>query len=97
MPASPTAFGVPYQLSDQLCAPVQPLPGTRIRFCAPAARIAAIAALAAATHCSVGMPCGSFMRPKITRGLSLYCAARRDQKSAKAAFGTEPLPISAPW
>src|SRR5262249_44123114 len=91
-----TAFGVPYQLSDQLCAPAQALPGTRIRFCAPAARTAAIAALAAATHCSVGRSCGSFISPKITRGSFLYCAASRDQKSANAEFGSEPLPTTAP-
>jgi hypothetical protein len=29
-PRITVAFGVPYQLSDQLCAPVQALPGTRI-------------------------------------------------------------------
>ena len=33
------AFGVPYQLSFQLCAPVQALPGTSTVFFAPVPRI----------------------------------------------------------
>src|SRR4051812_37237504 len=47
------ALGVPYQVADQVHAPVQPLPGTRMRLLAPAARMAAMAELLAETHCSV--------------------------------------------
>src|ERR1043165_1559001 len=38
------ALGVPYQLSDQVQAPVHALPGTRIRLVAPVARMALMAA-----------------------------------------------------
>src|SRR6476646_4242894 len=64
-------LGVPYQVADQVQAPVQPLPGTRIRLLAPAARMAEMAALLAETHCSVGMVLGSFIRLKTTLGLDL--------------------------
>ncbi len=55
MASSAVLLGVPYQFCAQLCAPLQALPGTRMRFVAPVARMAAMAALAALTHCSVGM------------------------------------------
>src|SRR5215831_8129791 len=86
------AFGVPYQFWLQTTAAVQALPGTKIRFVAPALRMALIAAFAAPIHCSVGMSCGSFMSPNSTFGLPLNSVASRDQKSAKVAFGiAEPM------
>src|ERR1700733_9676927 len=85
--------GVPYQFADQDAAPSHPLPGTRIRLVAPALRTAAIAALAALAHCSVGMSCGSFIRPNITCALPLNAAASRDQRSAKSALGTAGEPM----
>src|SRR4051794_17268523 len=96
MPFITLALAVPYQVCCQLWAPVQALPGTVTALLAPAARIAASAALAAASHCSVGMSCGSFIRPNTTLSLPLNCVARRDQKSAKAAFGTALEPIRLP-
>jgi hypothetical protein len=50
---------------------LNPLPGTMIMFVAPAARMASIAAWAAAYHCTVEMLLGSFIRPKMTCGFSL--------------------------
>src|SRR3954447_20142208 len=87
-------FGVPYQLSSQLCAPVQALPGTRIKFVDPAARIALMATCAESRHCSVGIVFGSFIRSKITRLFDLYLFASRVQKSANALFGTAAPPTS---
>src|SRR3954466_6647501 len=91
-------FGVPYQLSSQLCAPVQAFPGTRIKFAEPVARIALIATWAESRHCSVGIVFGSFIRSKMTRLFDLYLLASRVQKSAKALFGTaaEPISVSVP-
>src|SRR5436190_24098712 len=65
------ALRVPYQVSNQVHAPVQALPGTRMRLFAPADRMAEMAVLAEATHCSVGSVLGSFMRLKMTWGLFL--------------------------
>src|SRR3954462_4217157 len=65
------ALRVPYQVSNQVQAPVQALPGTRMRLLAPADRMAEMAVLAEATHCSVGSVLGSFIRLKITWGLFL--------------------------
>src|SRR5688572_2987053 len=56
----------------QVQAPVQRLPGTRMRLLAPALRMAAMAALAEPTHWSVLTLAGSFMRLNRTRGLDLY-------------------------
>ena len=70
------ALGVPYQFWSQLLAPVQALPGTRTKLLAPAERMAAMAALAAETHCSVGIELGSFIKPKMTFLFRLIVLAR---------------------
>ena len=57
-------------------------------FAAFAVRMAAIAALAAPTHCSVGMVFGSFTRLNITCALPLKRVASLLQRSANTAFGT---------
>jgi len=89
VPSKTTEFGVAVQvlppsvdpLSPHEWAPVQLEPGTRMRFVAPAARMAEIVALASVNHCSVDMSWGSFMIPKITLELVLYFVARRLQAS----------------
>jgi hypothetical protein len=58
--------------------------------------MAAMAALADASHCSVGMLLGSFMSPRMTWSLLLYFRARRRQKSANAESGTAAEPIRLP-
>src|SRR5262245_51803663 len=87
-------LGVPYQFCVQLCAPVQALPGTRMKFVAPALRMAVMAALAASRHCSVSIELGSFIRLKITWSFVLYWVATRDQKSANTELGTAAVPIA---
>ena len=90
------AFGVPYQVAFQLKAPDHALPGTVTTFKAPVLRMAASAAFAAASHCSVGMVFGSFIMPKTTLSLSLNWLASRAQKSASAVFGTAAEPTRLP-
>src|SRR5436190_22049168 len=65
------ALRVPYQVWNQVHAPVQALPGTNTRLFAAAERIAEMAALLAETHCSVGIVLGSFIRLKMTCELDL--------------------------
>ena len=65
-------------------------------FFAPVARMAAIAALAALTHCVVEMSWGSFTRLNMTFALLPYFVAMRLQKSANTAFGTCAEPTGLP-
>ncbi len=96
MPSIAVAFDVPYQFWLQECAPVQALPGTRIRLFAPVARIAEMAWFAALTQTSVVMVWGSFISPKITRESPLNTFASLVQKSANCAYVTAPWLISVP-
>jgi hypothetical protein len=71
---------------------IQYVEGTRIKFVAPVARIASIAAWEDTYHV-VGViepPTGSFIRPKITLGLVLYMLASLVQTSAKTELSTPP-------
>src|SRR5438128_1372346 len=87
-------FAVSYQEPLHEEGWLKPLPGTMIMFVAPVARMASIAACAAANHCVVDMAWGSFISPKTTFELPPYDSARRRQRSANALFGTAAEPTT---
>ncbi len=91
-----TPFAPPYHSCSQVHAPVHPLPGTRIRFPAPVFRMAAMAAFAAFSHCSVGMSCGSFTNPNQTCRSFRNSRASRAQKSANTSNPTSGPPTTLP-
>ena len=92
----PSTWALPED--TQVSAPSQSVPGTRICWVvAPAARIAAMAAFADASHCVGVTALGSFMRPKRTFDVEAKWPASSPQKLAKVAFDAAVVPITVPY